>query len=349
MWIVSLFTVVYNHNHEENIDFSDIKNMEKRMEKRKRGAANDLEVALSEGDEDREKRIQYSKHQYCGILLSVTILLSFIYFMLSRTDILHIALLHGTNDYHPTHVSEKINGLASASLTQPSIINFNTASTHSDSAGSKFLEVKKDLLDQEPQLHHKIVLPKPVLATAADNSNPFREDHPDSHVESRGLEASLTDLQAEAEKQIMVVRKMKFEQHLVMETDTRAKEQIVILQDKVRKYLHAKYGTGPYYLEMSIHFPDTMMQDGREQKEKIIVELGPVEFIPYCVYYFLQLVETWKGGAFHRNAGHVLQAFVKSQREGLAFQEYSPEFPHKKYTMGYAGKSFLHRFVCSPF
>ena len=44
------------------------------------------------------------------------------------------------------------------------------------------------------------------------------------------------------------------------------------------------------------------------------------------------MTEEWKGGAFHRNAPHVKQATVKGKHPGfpLAFQEYSPDFPHKK-------------------
>jgi hypothetical protein len=51
-----------------------------------------------------------------------------------------------------------------------------------------------------------------------------------------------------------------------------------------------------------------------------------------------QSTTTFQGGAFHRNAGHVLQAFVNTRQDSLAFQEYHPNFPHVKYTMGYAGK-----------
>lgn len=50
-----------------------------------------------------------------------------------------------------------------------------------------------------------------------------------------------------------------------------------------------------------------------------------------------------QNGAFHRNAGHVLQAQASTDlpggQKGLAFQEYHPDFPHKQYTMGYAGTS----------
>ncbi len=49
---------------------------------------------------------------------------------------------------------------------------------------------------------------------------------------------------------------------------------------------------------------------------------------------------------FHRNAGHVLQAQVRSQAQGLAFQEYSPLFPHKQFTMGYAGECCTSIYLC---
>jgi len=49
-----------------------------------------------------------------------------------------------------------------------------------------------------------------------------------------------------------------------------------------------------------------------------------------CVYI--------QGGAFHRNAGHVLQAMSKYHTPSLAFQEYNDHFPHKQYTLGYAGR-----------
>ena len=44
-----------------------------------------------------------------------------------------------------------------------------------------------------------------------------------------------------------------------------------------------------------------------------------------------------QGGSFHRNAGHVLQAQLNSHQPGMAFQEYSDKYPHKRLTMGYAG------------
>jgi hypothetical protein len=87
---------------------------------------------------------------------------------------------------------------------------------------------------------------------------------------------------------------------------------------------------------------ETAGADGR-----IIIELGPIDLVPYSVYYWLEIVRRFKAGAFHRNAGHVLQAQVyltepvatdKFKRSGLAFQEYNKDYPHNKLTLGYAGR-----------
>jgi hypothetical protein len=57
------------------------------------------------------------------------------------------------------------------------------------------------------------------------------------------------------------------------------------------------------------------------------------------VYNFLEIARTWKGGAFHRNANHVLQAKAHSEmKRSMPFQEYSDEYPHVKGTVGYAGR-----------
>jgi hypothetical protein len=67
-----------------------------------------------------------------------------------------------------------------------------------------------------------------------------------------------------------------------------------------------------------------------------------VDLIPCSVFYFLELARTWKSGAFHRNAGHVLQvqshATSYFSKKPMPFQEYSPDFPHLPGTTGYAGR-----------
>eukprot|EP01035_Chromulina_nebulosa_P020750 gene20750-26905_t len=92
---------------------------------------------------------------------------------------------------------------------------------------------------------------------------------------------------------------------------------------------------------MKLEFPESMPDYSTNGKDgTLIIELAPISLVPYSVYYFLEALSIWKGGAFHRNAGHVLQAmlFKNRQIKGLAFQEYHPDFPHKVLTFGYAGR-----------
>ena len=82
---------------------------------------------------------------------------------------------------------------------------------------------------------------------------------------------------------------------------------------------------------------------------RIVVEMAPTALVPYSVYNFLEIVRRFKSGAFHRNAGHVLQAMANlgppasafdrfTGGGSMAFQEYHPGYPHKKFTLGYAGR-----------
>ncbi len=78
--------------------------------------------------------------------------------------------------------------------------------------------------------------------------------------------------------------------------------------------------------------------------------------MPYTVNFFLSQVSLglFNGCSFHRNAHHVVQGgpvanhlshgtnlykgFKSAGLESVSFQEYSPDFPHVKYTLGYAGR-----------
>ena len=65
---------------------------------------------------------------------------------------------------------------------------------------------------------------------------------------------------------------------------------------------------------------------------------------------FLDMVtKEWAGGSFHRNAPHVKQVTVKGRHPGfpLAFQEYSPEFPHVRFSLGFAGRPSSSAFYVS--
>lgn len=113
------------------------------------------------------------------------------------------------------------------------------------------------------------------------------------------------------------------------------------MQQLAREYVLARYGPEPYKIEIELGFPTSMPDyETAGADGKIVIQLGPLEFIPYSVYLFLEVLSHFKEGAFHRMAGHVTQAMVRTDGNvpGLAFQEYSPSFPHVKGSLGYAGR-----------
>lgn len=126
---------------------------------------------------------------------------------------------------------------------------------------------------------------------------------------------------------------------VVMERDPDARRVTESLQNATRRLLKRRYGPGPTYkLKMTLRFPESL--DGGDAALEL--ETASLEWMPHAVHVFMDACvtrrEPWKA-AFHRNAGHVLQAFVRAPSVfGLAFQEYDARFPHKKYTLGFAGR-----------
>lgn len=114
------------------------------------------------------------------------------------------------------------------------------------------------------------------------------------------------------------------------------------LQDLARELVVARYGPEPYQLEIELEFPATMADFEVSGPEgKFVIEMGSLKDVPYSVYIFLEVMRTFKSGAFHRMAGHVTQALVRTTKDGpsgMAFQEYSDQYPHIKRSLGYAGR-----------
>ncbi|GKY95820.1 hypothetical protein MPSEU_000542700 [Mayamaea pseudoterrestris] len=127
----------------------------------------------------------------------------------------------------------------------------------------------------------------------------------------------------------------------------RLKNQV---RETAKRDLIAKYGAGPHRVEMELVFPDRKMGGAN----KFVIELADVEMMPHSVYTFLQMVSLGllDGCSFILNALHVVKAaplpydgssaaqkaqdFTKAGLESVAFKEYSPEYPHKQYTVGFA-------------
>jgi cyclophilin family peptidyl-prolyl cis-trans isomerase len=124
------------------------------------------------------------------------------------------------------------------------------------------------------------------------------------------------------------------------------------------KFYH-RFGPGPHHVVITVAFdPDfPKSKETDENTARIVLEMAPVKEMPHAVYWFLEQVsrKLYDGCSFHRNAGHVIQGgpspnflsppnpqlhkrFKEAGFYSILFQEYSPNFPHKKYTMGLAGR-----------
>lgn len=121
-----------------------------------------------------------------------------------------------------------------------------------------------------------------------------------------------------------------------METDPTALNATAELQVVTRKLLAIRYGPEPYRVALDLAFPRSMPG---KRDARIVIQLAPASLLPHSVHTFLEIaIETWKGGAFHRAASHVLQAKVFGKSPGMAFQEYSKAYPHVMGTLGFAGR-----------
>jgi len=128
---------------------------------------------------------------------------------------------------------------------------------------------------------------------------------------------------------------------VIMEVDEESLVATKKLQDATRLLLAARYGKlEPYRVRLELEFQDTISDFAENGPDgEIVIELAPSNLVPHSIFSFLEIARHWKKGAFHRIAGHVLQVMVnKNPVKHLAFQEYSPQFPHKKGTVGYAGR-----------
>jgi len=155
------------------------------------------------------------------------------------------------------------------------------------------------------------------------------------------LEAKAAQKVAQLEQSVRAIKKTG----VIMETDTESLALTSQLQDATRTLIKLRYGdfpqtATPYRIKLDLEFQSTIPDFETKGKDgTIVIELAPISLIPYSVYNFLEIARTWKNGAFHRNAGHVLQAIARSDvKQSMPFQEYSKEYPHKKYTVGYAGR-----------
>jgi len=127
---------------------------------------------------------------------------------------------------------------------------------------------------------------------------------------------------------------------------TRVNSYEKIMSDMSAKALAKKFGPGPFRVEMFLEF--------NHASSLVVFDLAPASLMPHSIHLFLEQVSRglFDGCSIHHNLGHLLwigpdeekgtsiqlQHFKRSLYEHVAFQEYSPEYPHKQYTIGYSGR-----------
>jgi hypothetical protein len=147
------------------------------------------------------------------------------------------------------------------------------------------------------------------------------------------------DMIREVEELDAAVRKIKAT-GVIMEKDDESLVATKKLQEATKTLMAARYGPEePYRVELVLEFQDTIKDfEEKGADGTILLEMAPSRLVPHAVFSYLEIARQWQGRGFHRIANHVLQVQTLGKFKHLAFQEYSPEFPHKKGTVGYAGR-----------
>lgn len=119
-----------------------------------------------------------------------------------------------------------------------------------------------------------------------------------------------------------------------------------------------RFGPGPHEVRITFVHNNTDYD--------FVIELAPVQLVPHAVHLFLEQVEhgLWSGTYFYLNSDHVLQAgpqvsrkeyddavaaglpwnraslkrFADIQLDTMSFPDYSPEYAHHEWTVGFAGR-----------
>lgn len=127
------------------------------------------------------------------------------------------------------------------------------------------------------------------------------------------------------------------------------------LQEVSRRDAIQKFGSGVIRVGIELEFPDTEKSKlGIGAPNTMVFEMAPLDLMPHSVYMFLEMVDAglFDGCSFILNAMHVIKAaplpydgssasqkvkaFTKLGLETVAFREYSPDYPHEQYTVGFA-------------
>jgi len=186
-----------------------------------------------------------------------------------------------------------------------------------------------------------IAKPAPLMETHEVEEEEEEEAAEQNNQPSKSFtpnEAELEQIVKDLDAQVRIIKATG----VIMETDAKSLQVTKKLQDATRDLLIARYGpyeNKPYRIQVKLQFQESIPDfEEKGPNGEFTIEMAPPSLVPHSVFTFMEIARNYKGGGFHRVAGHVLQVMVKGGFKHLAFQEYSKEFPHKKGTVGYAGR-----------
>ncbi|KAL3930000.1 MAG: hypothetical protein SGBAC_011962 [Bacillariaceae sp.] len=122
------------------------------------------------------------------------------------------------------------------------------------------------------------------------------------------------------------------------------------VQEQSRSRVIEKYGPGPHHMQF-----DVLTGQNARTQGTFIVELAPIDLVPYSVGVFLDLAthRLWDNTVFyhHSSQHHVIAAapvnfgtfdpkghhFEALGFDRLIFPDYSYSYPHSQYTLGFSG------------
>eukprot|EP00586_Coscinodiscus_wailesii_P011726 CAMPEP_0172513724 /NCGR_PEP_ID=MMETSP1066-20121228/254754_1 /TAXON_ID=671091 /ORGANISM="Coscinodiscus wailesii, Strain CCMP2513" /LENGTH=362 /DNA_ID=CAMNT_0013294111 /DNA_START=66 /DNA_END=1154 /DNA_ORIENTATION=+ len=129
------------------------------------------------------------------------------------------------------------------------------------------------------------------------------------------------------------------------ELDNRFRRLHKEIQHMSRLETVERFGKGPHLVEFKIKISSQVTTNDREAS--FVVELAPIHIMPHSVNMFLHTVDLkiWDDSLFYHTA-HLLGGVPNAKRQAmpdvdfsaLSFQEYSVDYPHHKYTLGFAGR-----------
>jgi len=238
------------------------------------------------------------------------------------------------------------------------------------SSGSERKRLSKDLKKVEKQqtMLVKELVDAHRLADSLHENN-VRKDNLMANMikEEKRMAAELATVEEQRESYLQEVRDLasvdegnikaeSLGDNISKEREEAMKKKIELLKYSIqnisRREVLDRFGKGPHKVEMKLDFPES----AGPGPDTFVIQLAPVQEMPHTVHTFLEQVYLglWNGCSFFRNAPHVMQAtpraysknigedkesaFVDSGYFHLAFQEYSENYPHKKYTLGFAGR-----------